>query len=100
MQFVCKIVYGHKNVGLNEITKQTFKTYVELDLLNAVIVWGLLSTLASYIFNNLHTVMIGTLSILDICLDPLLLQVAYLANVIGSDIGALLSPIGTLAMLI
>ena len=32
-------------------------------------------------------------------LDPLTLKVAYLASVIGSDIGSLLLPIGTLASL-
>lgn len=44
--------------------------------------------------------MISTLSITEMDLQPLLLQAAYLANVIGSDIGALLTPIGTLATLI
>ncbi|WP_028609693.1 ArsB/NhaD family transporter [Paenibacillus harenae] len=33
-------------------------------------------------------------------MDPLTLKIAYLANVIGSDIGSLLLPVGTLASLI
>lgn len=93
------LVYGLKNVGLNAIIK-AFKSSVEQDLLNAAMIMGLLSTFMSNIFNNLPTVMISTLSIMEMELDPLFLQVAYLANVIGSDIGALLTPIGTLATLI
>ena len=44
--------------------------------------------------------MIGTLTLTQMNLDPLTLKIAYLANVIGSDIGSLLLPIGTLASLI
>jgi len=94
------LVYGLKNVGMNDIIIKTFKTSVEHDILNAAMIMGLLSTFLSNIFNNLPTVMIGTLSIMEMDLNPLFLQVAYLANVIGSDIGALLTPIGTLATLI
>jgi arsenical pump membrane protein len=61
---------------------------------------GILTTVLSNIFNNLPAVMIGTLAITEMGLNPALLQVAYLANVIGSDIGSLLTPIGTLATLI
>ena len=44
--------------------------------------------------------MISTIAIVDMEMDPLTTQIAYLANVIGSDFGALLTPIGTLATLI
>ncbi|MNG12118.1 Arsenical pump membrane protein [compost metagenome] len=44
--------------------------------------------------------MIGTLTLTGMNLDPDTLHVTYLANVIGSDIGSLLLPIGTLASLI
>lgn len=43
--------------------------------------------------------MIGTLTLMNMDLDLLSLKVAYLANVIGSDMGALLIPMGTLATL-
>ncbi|MCJ8006419.1 arsenic transporter [Lederbergia wuyishanensis] len=94
------LVYGLKNIGLNDFIVLSIKGFVELDPLNATFVMGLLSTSFSNLFNNLPAVMISTLTIIDMDLDPLLLQVAYLANVIGSDIGALLTPIGTLATLI
>ena len=94
------LVYGLKNVGLNALIVNMIKVHVEQDLLNASIIFGLLTTIMSNLFNNLPAVMIGTLSIMDMNLDPIFIQVAYLANIIGSDIGSLLTPIGTLATLI
>lgn len=44
--------------------------------------------------------MVGTIALTDMGLDPITLKTIYLANIIGSDIGALLLPIGTLASLI
>ena len=43
--------------------------------------------------------MVGTLTLTNMNLDLLSLKVAYLANVIGSDMGSLLLPMGTLATL-
>lgn len=94
------LVYGLKNVGLNNVIVNLIEGLVKQDLLNASIILGLLTTVMSNLFNNLPAVMIGTLSIMDMNLDPIFIQVAYLANVIGSDIGSLLTPIGTLATLI
>jgi len=44
--------------------------------------------------------MIGTITLTEMGLDPVTLRTIYLANIIGSDIGSLLLPIGTLASLI
>ncbi|MNY62403.1 Arsenical pump membrane protein [compost metagenome] len=41
--------------------------------------------------------MVGTLTLTNMGLDPLTLKISYLASVIGSDIGSLILPIGTLA---
>ena len=43
--------------------------------------------------------MVGTLTLTHMKLDLLDLKIAYLANVIGSDMGSLLLPMGTLATL-
>lgn len=61
---------------------------------------GLLLTLLSNLVNNLPSVMIGTFTVTDLGLSEHQLHLAYLANIIGSDIGSLLTPIGTLATLI
>jgi len=56
--------------------------------------------LFSMFFNNHPALMIGTLTLTEMQLDPVTLKLAYLASVIGSDIGSLFLPIGTLASLI
>ena len=94
------LVYGLKNVGLNTFLVAILKEHIHGGGLHTSLVMGLLLTLFSNIFNNLPAVMIGTLAITDLGLAPHALQIAYLANVMGSDIGALLTPVGTLATLI
>ena len=61
---------------------------------------GGLVSLLSNIFNNHPALMIGTITLTEMGLDPVTLKTIYLANIIGSDIGSLLLPIGTLASLI
>lgn len=94
------LVYGLKNIGLTNVILYMLKDVIEYNVFNGIFVMGLLSTVFSNLFNNLPAVMISTLSITEMNLQPLILQASYLANVIGSDIGALLTPIGTLATLI
>lgn len=94
------LVYGLRNIGLTEFIVQTLREVIVQDPFNATVIMGLLTSFLSNVFNNLPAVMIGTLSITEMNLDPQLLQLTYLANVIGADIGALLTPAGTLATLI
>jgi arsenical pump membrane protein len=61
---------------------------------------GLLLTVMSVVMNNLPSIMIGTLALTEMGLPEQTLQLAYLAGILGSDIGALLTPTGTLASLI
>jgi len=94
------LVYGLKNVGLNEFIVSSLKEVIAQDALQATITMGILTTVLSNFVNNLPAVMLSTMAIVDMGLEPLTVQIAYLASVIGSDIGALLTPIGTLATLI
>ncbi|MFC4302891.1 ArsB/NhaD family transporter [Cohnella boryungensis] len=94
------LIYGLHNIGLTEWLVEGFRPIVSGDLLNASLLMGLLMSLLSILFNNHPALMVGTLTLTNMNLDPISLKVAYLANVIGSDVGSLLLPIGTLASLI
>ena len=94
------IIYGLHNVGFTSLLVCQLRESVASHHLNAIFIIGILLTVMSNLFNNLPSVMIGTLSLTKMDLEPHTLQVAYLANIIGSDIGSLLLPMGTLASLI
>jgi len=93
------IIYGLHNIGLTQILIQLMNPLVTGNLFNTSLLMGLLLTVLSNIFNNHPALMVGTLTLMNMDLDSLSIKIAYLANVIGSDMGALLLPIGTLATL-
>jgi arsenical pump membrane protein len=94
------IIYGLHNIGLTEMILTYVTPLVEGSLLHASLTMGILISVLSNLFNNHPALMIGTLALTEMGLDPMVLHTVYLANIIGSDIGALLLPIGTLATLI
>ncbi|KRE44381.1 arsenic transporter [Paenibacillus sp. Soil522] len=94
------IIYGLHNIGLTNVLVDLFYPLVSGNLLNASLLMGGLLSGMSILFNNHPALMVGTLTLTEMNLDPLNLKIAYLATVIGSDIGSLLLPIGTLASLI
>lgn len=93
------VIYGLNNIGLTNWLIQIMKPIVSGNLLFTSVLMGGLISLLSNLFNNHPALMIGTLTLTHMDLDTFTLKVAYLANVIGSDIGSLLLPIGTLATL-
>ncbi|WP_341278831.1 arsenic transporter [Paenibacillus sp. FSL H8-0537] len=94
------IIYGLHNIGLTQLLVQVFEPLVMGSLMNASILIGGLVSAMSTLVNNHPALMIGTITLTEMNLDPLSLKIAYLASVIGSDIGSLILPIGTLASLI
>jgi arsenical pump membrane protein len=94
------LIYGLHNIGLTQLLIYFFEPIVSTDLLNASLLMGGLLSLLSILFNNHPALMVGTMTLTNMNLDPLTLKISYLASVIGSDIGALLLPMGTLASLI
>lgn len=93
------IIYGLNNIGLTDLLTQIMEPLMSGSLLLACILMGGLLSILSNIFNNHPALMVGTLTLTNMDLSPLELKVAYLASVIGSDMGSLLFPIGTLATL-
>ena len=94
------IIYGLHNAGLTTALVNWLEPVVSQHLLYASFAMGGLVSLLSNIFNNHPALMIGTITLTEMGLDPVTLKTIYLANIIGSDIGSLLLPIGTLASLI
>jgi arsenical pump membrane protein len=93
------IIYGLNNIGLTDWLIGFMRPMVSGSLLHASVLMGVLLTVLSNIFNNHPALMVGTLTLTHMHLDLLSLKISYLANVIGSDIGSLLLPMGTLATL-
>ncbi len=94
------IIYGLNNVGLTTFLVQTLKPIVNQGLFYASFAMGGLVSILSNIFNNHPALMVGTITLTEMGLDPITLKTIYLASIIGSDMGSLLLPIGTLASLI
>lgn len=93
------IIYGLHNIGLTQWLIDFLQPIVSGGLLHASLMMGVLVSILSNLFNNHPALMIGTITLTNMGLDPLTLKISYLASVIGSDIGSLLLPIGTLATL-
>jgi len=94
------IIYGLHNAGLTDFIVKEIEPIVNQGLFNATLAMGGLVSILSNLFNNHPALMIGTISLTEMGLDPVTLKAIYLANIVGSDIGSLLLPIGTLASLI
>ena len=93
-------VYALNNTGITAFFIEILEGLMKENLIFASFITGILITILSNVMNNLPSVMLGTLMITDMGLDIQTLQVSYIAIIIGSDIGALLSPLGTLATLL
>lgn len=93
------IIYGLNNIGLTGWLIEFMHPMVSGSLFHASVLMGVLLSVLSNLFNNHPALMVGTLTLTGMGLDALSLKISYLANVIGSDMGSLLLPMGTLATL-
>ncbi|WP_066372147.1 ArsB/NhaD family transporter [Neobacillus fumarioli] len=91
---------GIANVGLNDWLVHVLQPYIDGGWFSSIAATATAVSLMSDLFNNHPALMIGTLNLTSMHLSPMALHVAYLGNIIGSDIGSLLTPIGLLATLI
>lgn len=94
------VIHGLHLVGLTTLLVDYLKPFIVQGHMEAIFVTGTVVTVIANLFNNIPAVMIGTITLTEMELGTGTLQVAYLANIIGSDLGALISPMGTLATLL
>lgn len=94
------VVYGLRNAGLTDYLATLLDRFAEHGVWGAAMGTGVLTALLASVMNNLPTVLIGLLSIdASHAVGPVQEAMIY-ANVIGSDLGPKITPIGSLATLL
>ncbi|WP_276352119.1 arsenic transporter [Cohnella caldifontis] len=94
------VVYGLRNAGLTDKLGQALEWTADHGLFAASVGGGFIAAVLSSVMNNLPTVMIDALAIHGTDTSGALREALVYANVIGSDLGPKLTPIGSLATLL
>ncbi|WP_353740974.1 arsenic transporter [Pseudomonas fluorescens] len=94
------VVYGLKNAGLTTYMTMALNRMTEFGIWGAALGTGLLTALLSSGMNNMPTVLVGALSIQASDATGVVREAMIYANVIGSDLGPKITPIGSLATLL
>jgi arsenical pump membrane protein len=94
------VVYGLRNAGLTGYLTGVLNHFAHYGVWGAAMGTGLLTAILSSIMNNMPTVLIGALSIDATTVQGAVREAMIYANIIGSDLGPKITPIGSLATLL
>lgn len=94
------VVYGLRNQGLTGYVTQILNYLAAHGVWTAALGTGLLTAFLSSVMNNMPTVLVGALSIDASNATGIVREAMVFANVIGSDLGPKITPIGSLATLL
>ncbi|SIT89191.1 arsenic transporter [Edaphobacillus lindanitolerans] len=94
------VVYGLRNAGLTDVLASVIEWTAGHGFYAATIGMGFIAAILSSVMNNLPTVMIDAIAIADADVPERVREALIYANVIGSDLGPKMTPIGSLATLL